>query len=193
MRNALDILPTSWSATTTTNARWWAAGRAAKARWPSIRHSAQAAISSICQIAGCSPVWLLLPGQSRASGKACSVTHQFLRAISPASSSRPDCFPLSRGPPTPSSTFTHRGVSLPRASQLGNVSGKIDLRSGAWRSPYFLSARLSPLMLEAVEPVRGLEFSPRDLPPRVVPHPMLVPAPVEGREGRASSGTRATA
>ena len=33
----------------------------------------------------------------------------------------------------------------------------------------------------------------RDLPPRVVPHPMLVPAPVEGREGRASSGTRATA
>ena len=33
----------------------------------------------------------------------------------------------------------------------------------------------------------------RDLPPRVVPHPMSVPAPVEGREGRASSGTRATA
>ena len=32
-----------------------------------------------------------------------------------------------------------------------------------------------------------------DLPPRVVPHPMLVPAPVESREGRASSGTRATA
>ena len=32
-----------------------------------------------------------------------------------------------------------------------------------------------------------------DLPPRVVPHPMLVPAPVEGREGRASSGTRVTA
>ena len=28
---------------------------------------------------------------------------------------------------------------------------------------------------------------------RVVSHPMLVPAPVEGREGRASSGTRATA
>ena len=35
--------------------------------------------------------------------------------------------------------------------------------------------------------------SATDLPPRVVPHPMLVPAPVEGREGRASSGTRATA
>ena len=32
-----------------------------------------------------------------------------------------------------------------------------------------------------------------DLPPRAVPHPMLVPAPVEGREGRASSGSRATA
>ena len=31
-----------------------------------------------------------------------------------------------------------------------------------------------------------------DLPPRAAPHPMLVPAPVEGREGRASSGTRAT-
>ena len=37
------------------------------------------------------------------------------------------------------------------------------------------------------------KFNPIDLPPRVVPHPMLVPAPVEGREGRASSGTRATA
>ena len=32
-----------------------------------------------------------------------------------------------------------------------------------------------------------------DLPPRAVPHPMLVPAAVEGREGRAFSGTRATA
>ena len=32
-----------------------------------------------------------------------------------------------------------------------------------------------------------------DLPRRAVPHPMLVPAAVEGREGRASSGTRATA
>ena len=38
-----------------------------------------------------------------------------------------------------------------------------------------------------------LRFQATDLPPRVVPHPMLVPAPVEGREGRASSGTRATA
>ena len=37
----------------------------------------------------------------------------------------------------------------------------------------------------------GIWFT--DLPPREVPHPMLVPAPVEGREGRASSGTRATA
>ena len=36
-------------------------------------------------------------------------------------------------------------------------------------------------------------LSEGDLPPRAVPHPMLVPAPVEGREGRASSGTRATA
>ena len=32
-----------------------------------------------------------------------------------------------------------------------------------------------------------------DLPPRAAAHPMLVPAAVEGREGRASSGTRATA
>ena len=39
----------------------------------------------------------------------------------------------------------------------------------------------------------GLTYRGSDLPPRVVPHPMLVPAPVEGREGRASSGTRATA
>ena len=37
------------------------------------------------------------------------------------------------------------------------------------------------------------ELVASDLPPRAVPHPMLVPAPVEGREGRASSGTRATA
>ena len=37
------------------------------------------------------------------------------------------------------------------------------------------------------------EATATDLPPRAVPHPMLVPAPVEGREGRASSGTRATA
>ena len=40
---------------------------------------------------------------------------------------------------------------------------------------------------------RSYMISPPDLPPRAVPHPMLVPAPVEGREGRASSGTRATA
>ena len=42
----------------------------------------------------------------------------------------------------------------------------------------------------------GLKYEdgrPSDLPPRAVPHPMLVPAPVESREGRASSGTRATA
>ena len=41
--------------------------------------------------------------------------------------------------------------------------------------------------------VRDFSVSTDDLPPRVVPHPMLVPASVEGREGRASSGTRATA
>ena len=40
---------------------------------------------------------------------------------------------------------------------------------------------------------RGTSKAGCDLPPRAVPHPMLVPAPVEGREGRASSGTRATA
>ena len=40
---------------------------------------------------------------------------------------------------------------------------------------------------------RGISEGVADLPPRAVPHPMLVPAPVEGREGRASSGTRATA
>ena len=39
----------------------------------------------------------------------------------------------------------------------------------------------------------GISNEVSDLPPRAVPHPMLVPAPVEGREGRASSGTRATA
>ena len=38
-----------------------------------------------------------------------------------------------------------------------------------------------------------VQLAALDLPPRVVPHPMLVPAPVESREGRASSGTRATA
>ena len=40
---------------------------------------------------------------------------------------------------------------------------------------------------------RGKAHVHVDLPPRAVPHAMLVPAPVEGREGRASSGTRATA
>ena len=44
---------------------------------------------------------------------------------------------------------------------------------------------------ENIKKSRGLGAC--DLPPRAVPHPMLVPAPVEGREGRASSGTRATA
>ena len=42
-------------------------------------------------------------------------------------------------------------------------------------------------------PQKGVRPRDFDLPPRAVPHPMLVPAPVEGREGRASSGTRATA
>ena len=40
---------------------------------------------------------------------------------------------------------------------------------------------------------RAYQIAKDDLPPRAVPDPMLVPAPVEGREGRASSGTRATA
>ena len=53
-----------------------------------------------------------------------------------------------------------------------------------------LSERLS---LEAYYGLVNDFFHDVDLPPRVVPHPMLVPAPVEGREGRASSGTRATA
>ena len=44
-----------------------------------------------------------------------------------------------------------------------------------------------------VDPKASRLWGDYDLPPRVVPHPMLVPAPVEGREGRASSGTRATA
>ena len=58
----------------------------------------------------------------------------------------------------------------------------------------------TPLCPDAVGPARDVNTTARpnsytypDLPPRVVPHPMLVPAPVEGREGRASSGTRATA
>ena len=49
------------------------------------------------------------------------------------------------------------------------------------------------LLLSLDEAYRIASQSNPDLPPRVVPHPMLVPAPVEGREGRASSGTRATA
>ena len=47
--------------------------------------------------------------------------------------------------------------------------------------------------IDALGDRRRLWQGQLDLPPRVVPHPMLVPAPVEGREGRASSGTRATA
>ena len=54
------------------------------------------------------------------------------------------------------------------------------LEAGGW---------LQKARLESPEPAT----EEADLPPRVVPHPMLVPAPVEGREGRASSGTRATA
>ncbi len=46
------------------------------------------------------------------------------------------------------------------------------------------------MLLDFVGPASSHSY---DLPPRAVPHPMLVPAPVEGREGRASSGTRATA
>ena len=46
---------------------------------------------------------------------------------------------------------------------------------------------------ELVEAGKVTPVMDSDLPPRAVPHPMLVPAPVEGREGRASSGTRATA
>ena len=60
--------------------------------------------------------------------------------------------------------------------------------------PKFLTARGHDFLDSIRSPsVWGKVKQQLDLPPRVVPHPMLAPAPVEGREGRASSGTRATA
>ena len=55
------------------------------------------------------------------------------------------------------------------------------------------AVNLPPGMMEALLFGNAGRTGSADLPPRAVPHPMLVPAPVEGREGRASSGTRATA
>ena len=56
---------------------------------------------------------------------------------------------------------------------------------------FFVSKNSIPSKMVQLEWQNALVKS--DLPPRAIPHPMLVPAPVEGREGRASSGTRATA
>ncbi len=53
-----------------------------------------------------------------------------------------------------------------------------------------VQAQVKPLAAGVLFTSAGRDI---DLPPRAVPHPMLVPAAVEGREGRASSGTRATA
>ncbi len=70
----------------------------------------------------------------------------------------------------------HRVASLLKRWVLGTLQGGIARE----HLPYYLDEFT-------------FRFNLIDLPPRVVPHPMLVPAPVEGREGRASSGTRATA
>ena len=85
--------------------------------------------------------------------------------------------------------------------------GVLMIEAGVWKltSPLFGSEREYTDLRQEVDRfiplVRSLNkkavearaAGTSDLPPRAVPHPMLVPAPVEGREGRASSGTRATA
>ena len=77
------------------------------------------------------------------------------------------------------------GYGKPR--RLAMNSGTITLRRPRVRGvEEWFESRVLPLFAR-----RTKELG--DLPPRAVPHPMLVPAPVESREGRASSGTRATA
>ena len=76
----------------------------------------------------------------------------------------------------------------------GSGTGTLDIRADvdAFDEAGGLFTEFSVQVRDGIgEPVTGATVG-TDLPPRVVPHPMLVPAPVEGREGRASSGTRAT-
>ena len=75
------------------------------------------------------------------------------------------------------------------SGELSELEGQID--AGRMRVLVVLSPERLTGPLASVP--TALESGIDDLPPRAVPHPMLVPAPVEGREGRASSGTRATA
>ena len=79
---------------------------------------------------------------------------------------------------------------------LVGLSLWLGICGGGWATVHWLSTRIQARIQTAAALDLGIEEArqtPGDLPPRAIPHPMLVPAPVEGREGRASSGTRATA
>ena len=79
---------------------------------------------------------------------------------------------------------------------LVGLSLWLGICSGSWATVHWLSTRIQARIQTAAALDLGIEEArqtPGDLPPRAIPHPRLVPAPVEGREGRASSGTRATA
>ena len=85
------------------------------------------------------------------------------------------------------------GITVVDEAALTVLVERLEERRNAY--PFAMSA-FDRARLERFAPMGTvLDFAHQktDLPPRVVPHPMLVPAPVEGREVRASSGTRATA
>ena len=79
--------------------------------------------------------------------------------------------------------------AVERAIAEAKVAGPAEARPQAVQKSGLVVCHLSTARAVPIE-ISSEQF---DLPPRVVPHPMLVPAPVEGGEGRASSGTRATA
>ena len=89
----------------------------------------------------------------------------------------------------------HDGASAAMVAAMAAPLAAVAVRVGVLMGTAYVLTR-EAVEFEAILPAYqtiALECQRTDLPPRAVPHPMLVPAPVEGREGRASSGTRATA
>ena len=84
--------------------------------------------------------------------------------------------------------------TTPRTAEDREDYATLSERESFTRSEYGRDADTDPFVARKLLSDFGFAIvDDADLPPRVVPHPMLVPAAVEGREGRASSGTRATA